>query len=705
MLSIFKYLKRHAWLLPLVILLLGAQALLDLTIPSYSAAIVNIGIEQQGVQFTTPLVLRESTLNTLLREDNEAEQIRKHYHPATPEDLKKLWIAEENEPLLVLKPLTALEQKNLDSHFDRLFLPHLLQEGSLPPPAATASMLETQTLPEGALVQMIRQKIAEEYQTIGMNIRQLQQKSIWQNGGQMLILTLLSALTAALVGLLGARLSARLGSNLRLEVFSRVVSFGQEEMDSFSTASLITRSTNDIQQVQTVMVFLMRTVIYAPILGIGGIFRAMSTNPSMTWIIFVSVLTVIAIVSVLTSVAMPRFKAMQTLMDKVNQVVREILTGLPVIRAFCTQQQEEKRFDEANTRLKKNQLFVHRLMSGMMPLMMLVMNATSVLVLWVGAHNMAAGTMQLGDIMAFIQYAMQIISAFLMISMMSVMLPRAAVSAKRILEVLNTSVRVTDPQAPVSFEEGKQGLVEFRNVRFRYPGAAEDMLSDITFTARPGQVTAILGGTGSGKSTLIRLIPRFFDVSEGEVFVDGADVRTVSMEALRKRIGYVPQKAVLFSGTVKENLSYGCENVPMERIEKAARIAQAEAFVAERETGYESEISQGGANLSGGQKQRLSIARAIVKDPEIYIFDDSFSALDFKTDKAVRSALKAATENTTVLIVAQRISTVMHADQILVLEDGKPAGIGTHRELMETCEVYRQIATSQLSKEELDRAK
>ena len=745
MIRMFTHLKKYSWYLLLIVALLGVQAICDLALPSYTASIVNVGIAQRGIDRSTPIAIRRETLDAVIRwmpAADVAEYVMPHYHPMTEVEAEKLGIPMAAESVLALGEVTKEEQNKLDSLFNSAMAAQRFLSGEMPEdlnallgeeagsvpqkeealPASRTEMADLQgvaqgnmlqgldekwlaQLPENMVEQAAFQAVQAEYSALGMDLGKMQSRSIWANGGRMLLIALFGTMAAVLVGYLGAKTAARLGSTLRGEVFRKVIHFGQQEMDAFSTASLITRSTNDIQQVQTVMVLLLRVVIYAPIMGLGGILRAMQTNPSMTWVIFVAVLTVVVIALALISLAMPRFKQMQTLIDKVNQVMRETLTGLPVIRAFCTQKREEERFDEASTLLKRTQLFVNRLMSGMMPLMMLVMNGISVLIMWVGAHNMESGGMQVGDIMAFIQYTMQIIMAFLMISMLSVMLPRAAVAAKRIQEVLDTDISVKDPQDPKCFDESLRGVVEFRDVSFRYPGAEEDMLTHISFSAKPGETTAVLGGTGSGKSTLVNLIPRFFDVTGGHVLVDGVDVREATLEELRKRIGYVPQKGVLFTGTVAENLAFGSEGIAEEKLRAAARIAQAEEFVLEREDGYNSEIAQGGANVSGGQKQRLSIARAIAREPEIFIFDDSFSALDFKTDATLREALAKNTHNATVLIVAQRISTVMNANQILVLEDGELVGKGTHRELMESCEVYQQIATSQLSKEELSHAK
>lgn len=556
-------------------------------------------------------------------------------------------------------------------------------------------------MPESILTQSAVVYVKGEYAAIGINTDHMQSMYVLVTGVKMLGLALLSMLATVLVGFIASRVAAALGRELRGRVFRKVVSFSNAEMDKFSTASLITRSTNDIQQVQMLFVMLLRIVFYAPILGIGGVLKVLNTNTSMAWIIAVAVMAVLTLVIVLFAVAMPRFKVMQKLVDRVNLVTREILTGLPVIRAFSNQKHEEERFDKANTALTRTNLFVNRVMTTMMPMMMLIMNGITVLIMWNGSHGVDAGSMQVGDLMAFMQYTMQIVMAFLMISMFSIMLPRASVSAGRIQEVLETEPVITDPESAAAFDPEKAGLVEFRDVSFRYPGAEADVLEHITFTARPGETTAIIGGTGSGKSTLINLIPRFYDITGGELLVDGVDVRKASQHELRARIGYVPQKGVLFSGTIDSNLRYGNPEATEAELEEAASIAQAADFIREKPDGFDSEISQGGSNVSGGQKQRLSIARAIAIHPEIYIFDDSFSALDFKTDLALRRALKEKTAGSTVLIVAQRISTILHAEQILVLDEGRIVGKGTHQELLKTCEVYRQIALSQLSKEEL----
>lgn len=751
MLKMIEHLKKYRWTILFIIALLFIQAICDLALPTYTAAIVDVGIQQQGIEHVTPSILRESTYeNVALWMTTENQNVvSTHYSIVDADEAKAKEISggivTNGEVLLALDGVSGDEMEALDKIFAKAFTLSGMAGGNSPidvrvvqsvvgkeflkagqdeltpqefqdvvsgmTPKQRDSVLKMvdekmfAVLPESMFLQAGNQAVRLEYETLGIDLASVQRRSIWSNGGWMLLIALLGTAAAVAVSFFGSTIAAKLGRDLRSKVFHKVVNFGQKEMDTFSTASLITRSTNDIQQVQQVMVMMLRMVIYAPIIGIGGVLRALRTNDSMAWVIFVGVAAVITIVISLYSLAIPRFKKMQDLIDRVNQVMRETLTGLPVIRAFCTQKREEERFDAASTTLMKTQLFVNRLMSGMMPLMMLVMNGITVLIMWTGSHGIGDGMMQVGDMMAFIQYTIQIIMAFLMISMMSVMLPRASVSANRIQQVLDTDITIVSPENEKPFDPQKQGVVEFRDVSFRYPGAEEDMLSGISFTALPGQTTAVLGGTGSGKSTLINLVPRFYDVTSGAVLVDGLDVRQVSLEGLRDRIGYVPQKGVLFTGSIAENLTFGSTDISESQVEAAARIAQAEEFVLHRDGGFESDIAQGGANVSGGQKQRLSIARAIAKKPEIFIFDDSFSALDYKTDVAVRSALKRETERATILVVAQRISTVMNAEQILVLDDGRLVGKGTHWELMESCEVYQQIATSQLSKEELSNVK
>lgn len=574
------------------------------------------------------------------------------------------------------------------------------------PEDARAQMTESmgekfRDMPDSMITQAAVSYVQAEYEALGEDIDELQMKYIGEAGLKMILMALLIMAASISVVFLSAKVAASLGHDIRGDIYRKVIGFSSNEYNKFSTASLITRSTNDVQQVQMTMAMMFRIVLYAPIIGIGGVLRVLETDSSMTWILGVGVVLILVIIGLLFSIAMPRFTKLQTLIDRLNLVTREILTGIPVIRAFSREKHEEDRFEDANKVLTKTNLFVNRCMTFMMPSMMLIMNGISVLIVYNGSYAVDAGNMQVGDMMAFIQYAMQIIMAFLMITAMSIMLPRANVAAMRIVEILETENSLKEPEAPVHPSEEIKGTVEFDHVSFAYPDAGENVLTDISFKAEKGQTLAVIGSTGSGKSSLINLIPRFYDVIQGCVKVDGVDVRSMSQKELRDRLGYVPQKGVLFSGTIDSNIRYGKTDISEEQVKKAAMVAQAQDFIEEKPHGYESPVAQGGTNVSGGQKQRLSIARAVAKDPEIFIFDDSFSALDFKTDKALRKALKEHTKNATTIIVAQRISTILNADQILVLDDGKMAGLGTHRELMKNCEVYRQIAMSQLSEEEL----
>ena len=623
---------------------------------------------------------------------------------------------EEREDLneIFCKPMLILSGFSSDSEESEAMRSQMgIPEGADPAevmaqlsPEALAGMTEEMDkklteMPESIMTQAAVSFVYEEYEDMGEDVDAIQMKYLLVSGGKMLLMALIIMMAAISVTFLSARVAASLGHDLRNSVYRKVMSFSSREYHKFSTASLITRSTNDVQQVQMVMAMMFRIVLYAPILGIGGVIRVLNTDASMTWILGVAVVLILAVIILLFMIAMPKFTKLQTLIDKLNLVSREILTGIPVIRAFSREKHEEERFEEANKTLTKTNLFVNRCMTFMMPVMMLIMNGVSVLIIYSGSHAVDNGTMQVGNVMAFIQYAMQIIISFLMITAMSIMLPRANVAALRIDEILKTEVSIKDPEDPEHPHKEERGTVEFNHVSFAYPEAGENVLTDIHFKAKKGETVAIIGSTGSGKSTLVNLIPRFYDVTEGSVSVDGVDVRDMSQKELRDCLGYVPQKGVLFSGTIDSNIRYGKTDISEEEVKTAARIAQAQDFIEEKPKGYHSPIAQGGTNVSGGQKQRLSIARAIAKKPEIFIFDDSFSALDFKTDSRLRSALKEHTKDATTIIVAQRISTILHADRIIVLDDGHMAGMGTHAELMKKCEVYRQIAMSQLSEEEL----
>lgn len=709
------YLRR--FFLPVlgIVALLVIQAVCDLSLPDYTSKIVNVGIQQGGIENPAPEQIRQSEMEKLLllvpEESRDAV-------------LEKYTLNTEKDPAVYeQKRLSGKEQEDLNGILEKpIFLVYMLESGQVEgmPGEITPEILqgmEAQGISLDQVMDELDQKLGEmegsiltqsdilyvqqEYEALGVDVGAIQIQYIVITGLKMLGLALAAMLATVIVTLLASRTAAGVAKNLRNDVFQKVVSFSNQEFEKFSTASLITRSTNDIQQIQMLLVLLLRIVFYAPIVAVGGCIMALQKNSSMFWVIGVAMVAVLSLVVVLFSITMPRFKLMQKLVDKLNLVSREILSGLWVIRAFGTQKYEEKRFDGVNRDLTKTNLFVNRVMTCMMPAMMLTMNAVTVLIVWVGADKINAGGMQVGDLMAFIQYTMQIVMSFLMISMMSIMLPRATVSANRIQEVLETEVEIADPARPEDFVPSKTGEVEFQDVSFRYPGADEDVLENITFTAKKGETTAFIGSTGSGKSTLVNLIPRFYDVTKGRILVNGRDVREVTQHELRARIGYVPQKGVLFSGTIESNLKYGGDSISDRDMEQAAQIAQATEFIGAKPDGYQSEISQGGGNVSGGQKQRLSIARAIAKHPEIYIFDDSFSALDYKTDVALRKELKEKTAGATVLIVAQRISTILHAEQIIVLDEGKIVGKGTHEELLQSCEVYQQIALSQLSKEEL----
>jgi ATP-binding cassette subfamily B multidrug efflux pump len=732
------FLKPFTWLIILIFFLLLGQALCDLTLPDYMSKIVNVGIQQHGIIDASPIAIRASEMDKVLLfvNANDKATIKSDYNLLNQDSLsgQALSDALTKYPALADSPIyerqnnTNAEIKKLNTIFGKsLSVVTLIETQGLKAlpngealPAGTDPFQFLANLPEAQLrllqqavdkqtavipASMINQSainyLSTEYKIVGISVSKLQTNYLIKIGGLMLLLTLLGTALSVCVGFLAARIAATFARETRRKLFTKVENFSNVEFDKFSTASLITRTTNDIQQIQMVLVMLLRIVFYAPIIGIGGIIKALGQDLSMSWIIVASVCALLTMIIIVFFIAVPKFRAIQQLVDKLNLVTREMLTGIMVVRAFNTQKLEEQRFEKANMDLTKLNLFINRVMVFLMPAMMLLMNGAMLTVVWFGAHQVDAGRMQVGNMMAFMQYTMQIIMAFLMVSMIFIMLPRASVSAQRIGEVLETKLSILDPKQPKKFPSTVRGQMEFQNVSFRYPGAEDYVLKDITFDARPGHTVAIVGGTGSGKSTLVNLIPRFYDVTEGKILVDQTDVREVTQHDLRDKIGYIPQKTILFSGSIESNLKYADENASQTEIEKAAAIAQSTDFIEASDKGYATDISQGGMNLSGGQKQRLSIARALVKKPEIFIFDDSFSAVDYKTDVALRRALKHETDQSTVLIVAQRISTIRNADYIVVLEDGRVVGKGNHKELMESCEVYRELALSQLSKEEL----
>ena len=752
MLKVLKNLK-ESWLSVIaIVLLLIVQAAGDLTLPDYTSKIVNIGIQSGGIENPAPEVIRKSEMDNLLIFTEDDEQILNDYKEISKENLDekeyeklvKKYPALENETLYEVKKLDNEEQTRLNNMMTKplMMLSSLENEetansmkeqmlSSMPanmpeqqkiamqnmeliniikqmPKEQIDKMLETvneklDNMQNSILEQAAIQQVKKEYKAIGIDTDNLQNKYIIIAGLKMLGISFIIMASAISIMCLSARVAAKLAKTLREKTFKKVLKFSNKEFSEYSTASLITRSTNDIQQIQGLIAILFRVLVYAPIIGIGGFLRVLSqSDNSMAWIIGVAILAILFVVATLFIIAMPRFKKLQELIDKLNLVAREILTGLPVIRAFNTEKKEEKRFDKANVDLTKTNLFVNRAMSFMMPTLMLIMNAISLLIVWVGAHGIDNGTMQVGNMMAFIQYTMQIVMSFLMISMVSIMLPRASVSANRINEILETEEAIQESKEPKKLDASKKGLVEFKNVSFRYPDSDEEVLSDITFTAKPGETTAIIGSTGSGKSTIVNLIPRFYDITSGNLLIDGVDIKEISNKDLRKIVGFVPQKGILFSGTIESNIKYGNPNMSDEQMIEAAQIAQATEFIDSKPEKYKEPIAQGGSNVSGGQKQRLSIARAIAIDPEILVFDDSFSALDFKTDSTLRAELAKKTKDKTVIIVAQRINTILNADQIIVLEDGKIVGKGTHEELIKNNETYKQIALSQLSEEELN---
>lgn len=762
--NLFKYAASYWKAMIAIVLILVVQAYCDLSLPAYTSDIVNVGIQQGGIEDEVPRQIATEEMEKLLlfvSEDDQQTVIDAYTEDNT--SYKK--------EAYVLKDSVAEEENTMENLKDILQIPMMMTSGIESGSDTTKQMEDKlkeqmsqgmaqsmpqgadQTMPEGmpqgesqaesqavslddmsmfdllkmlpaeqraTMVEKIEEQMSEmpdtildqasvsfcrsAYKDLGMNMDQTQIHYLLKTGGQMAALALLGMAASIMVAFLASRVGASAGRDLRSGVFHKVVGFSNNEFNHFSTASLITRSTNDIQQIQMLIVMLLRMVLYAPILAIGGVLQVMKTNVSMSWIIGLAVIIIAFVVLLLFLVVMPKFKVLQNLVDKLNLVTREILTGLPVIRAFSTEKHEEERFDDANRTLTKTNLFVNRAMTFMMPVMMLVMNGVSVLIVWTGAHGISDGKMQVGDMMAFIQYTMQIIMGFLMLCMISIMLPRAAVAADRVEEVLKSETMIHDPKQEKHFPEDGKGVLTFDHVSFRYPGADEDVLEDITFTAKPGETTAIIGSTGSGKSTLVNLIPRFYDVTSGDITLDGVDIREVKQHELREKLGYVPQKGVLFSGDIASNIMFGNSHGSDDEMIEAAEIAQATEFIDTKPEKYKSPISQGGSNVSGGQKQRLSIARAIAKHPQVFIFDDSFSALDYKTDVTLRRALAEKTSGSTVLIVAQRISTILHAEQIIVLDEGKVAGKGTHAELLKNCPVYREIAESQLSRKELEAA-
>jgi len=762
--NLFKYAASYWKAMIAIVLILVVQAYCDLSLPAYTSDIVNVGIQQGGIEDEVPRQIATEEMEKLLLFVSEDDQ--QTVMDAYTEDNTSY-----KKEAYVLKDSVAEEENTMENLKDILQIPMMMTSGIESGSDTTKQMEDklkeqmsqgmAQSMPQGAdrtmpegmpqgesqaesqavslddmsmfdflkmlpaeqratMVEKIEEQMSEmpdtildqaavsfcrsAYKDLGMDMDQTQIHYLLKTGGQMAALALLGMVASIMVAFLASRVGASAGRDLRSGVFHKVVGFSNNEFNHFSTASLITRSTNDIQQIQMLIVMLLRMVLYAPILAIGGVLQVMKTNVSMSWIIGLAVIIIAFVVLLLFLVVMPKFKVLQNLVDKLNLVTREILTGLPVIRAFSTDKHEEERFDDANRTLTKTNLFVNRAMTFMMPVMMLVMNGVSVLIVWTGAHGISDGQMQVGDMMAFIQYTMQIIMGFLMLCMISIMLPRAAVAADRVEEVLKSETMIHDPKQEKHFPEDGKGVLTFDHVSFRYPGADEDVLEDITFTAKPGETTAIIGSTGSGKSTLVNLIPRFYDVTSGDITLDGVDIREVKQHELREKLGYVPQKGVLFSGDIASNIMFGNSHGSDDEMIEAAEIAQATEFIDTKPEKYKSPISQGGSNVSGGQKQRLSIARAIAKHPQVFIFDDSFSALDYKTDVTLRRALAEKTSGSTVLIVAQRISTILHAEQIIVLDEGKVAGKGTHAELLKNCPVYREIAESQLSRKELEAA-
>ncbi|GMV35132.1 ABC transporter ATP-binding protein [Chloroflexi bacterium CFX5] len=741
MMKMMKFVKPYRWTLALAVALIFAQANLDLALPDYLSRIVNTGIQQGGVENALPEAIRASEMDkvAIFLSAADKEDVLASYALVTDsspdyDSYLKRYPALETQPIYVLNDIPQSEVDRLNPIMAKALLTVSGIEQAMNDPATAAEMgFDPSKLPPGMSVfdmlaklpasqleqlilpvderfsamgeSMIAQAgvsvVKSEYEALGMDTEARQNNYILASGAWMLLLTLLSGASTIIVGFLSAKIAAGMARDIRRSLFQHVESFSSAEFDKFSTASLITRTTNDVTQIQMVSMIMIRMMFYAPLMGVGGIIKVIAKDSPLAWIIGVAVLMLVSLIAVVFSLALPRFKIIQQLTDRINLVARENLTGMMVVRAFTMEGFEEERFDAANKDLTAVSLFINRVMVTMMPLMMLIMNVMLLSVIWFGANEVAASNMQVGDMMAFMQYSMQIVMAFLMLSMMFIMIPRASVSADRIHEALTTEPHIRDPKEAKKFPEPFRGEIEFRNVSFRYPGGDIDAVQNISFVAKPGQTTAFIGSTGSGKSTIVNLIPRFYEVSDGSIFIDGVDIRDVTQHDLREKIGYVPQKSALFSGTIESNLLYADKNATSEMLQSAIEIAQAKEFVNEKPEGMATEIAQGGANVSGGQKQRLSIARAIVKKPPIYILDDSFSALDFKTDAALRRAFKEKSKDSALLIVTQRVSTIKNAEQIIVLDDGKIVGKGTHNELMETCDTYKEIALSQLNMEEL----
>lgn len=727
---IFGNLWRHKVSVLLIMILLVAQAYFDLSLPTYTSEIVDVGLQQNGIKDNVPDQMRTETVEKLsLFMTKDDEQMFRDAYETDDEtaSCKKLDQTERKKlgdvlslPMVMMYSMNHANEATAQSEdampqlttelpsLDQMLT--LIEQGMADKEEIRSKLLEMEdamlekygNVSDSIIDQIAVQFVAEEYEACDLNLHDIQLRYLWKTGLIMLLYSVGMLVTAVLCGLLSARTGATIGMELRSQVFHRVLGFSNTEMDRFSTASLITRSTNDIQQIQMVSIMLLRMVLYAPILGIGGVIKVLSTRTGMGWIVVAAVVSICAFVLILMAITLPRFQIMQKLVDRLNLVSREILTGLPVIRAFSREQFEEERFDTANQDLMKTQLFTNRVMTLMMPVMMLIMNGVSIAIVWFGGKGIDLGHLQVGDMIAFITYTMQIIMSFLMLTMISIMLPRAGVAADRIHEVVTTESTIADPKENLDDALSDcKGVVDFSDVSFCYDGASEPAIEHISFTAEPGKTTAIIGSTGCGKTTLINLIPRFYDVTSGQITIDGVDIRKLTCKKLRSLIGLVPQKGVLFSGDIESNLKFAGEFITDEQMKEAAEIAQAAEFIEQKEKQYHSEIAQGGTNVSGGQKQRLSIARAIAKQPKVLIFDDSFSALDYKTDATLRKELARKTGDATVIIVAQRINTILHADQILVLEDGRIVGKGTHEQLLASCEAYQEIAGSQLSENEL----